>query len=54
MTKIKISYTDDNEIAAVMTLLKPILGDCRIQRSNRKDPYKCVFITPKKTRNRRK
>lgn len=54
MTKIKISYTDDSELITVMALLKPFLGDCRVQKSTRKDPYKCVFITPKKSRNRRR
>lgn len=48
MIKIKISYDEERELVSVMTLLKPILGVFRIKKSNRKDHYKCVYMTPKK------
>jgi hypothetical protein len=50
VTKIKISYTDEAELTTIMTLLDPILEGFRTQKSNRKDPYKCVYMTPKKKR----
>lgn len=51
MTKIKISYTDDSEISTVLALLDPFLQGKRVKKSDKKEPFKCVYITPKKPAN---
>ena len=45
--KINVSYTDDTEMQAVMTLLKPILDRFKVKKSANTVPYKHLYFIPK-------
>lgn len=46
--KIKVSYTDEAEAAAVMSMLYPVIDCFKVKKSEGKPPYKHLYFIPKK------
>lgn len=51
--KIKVSYTEDAEEAAIMTLLKPVISLFKVKKSEGKPPFKHLYFTSKNGGNPR-
>lgn len=47
--KVKISYTDEREISAIVPQLKALLPRHKLKKSTGTPPYKHLYFTPKNT-----
>lgn len=45
--KIKVSYTEEEEATAIMTLFRPVLSLFKVKKSEGKPPFKHLYFTPK-------
>lgn len=46
--KIKVSYTEEEEAAAFLELMKPVIDLFKVKKSECTPPYKHIYFIPKK------